>query len=257
MARAARLQWGAWLGLAGGLALICGAGAADGLALERLWQPAALAVVVGGALAAVLVETPVSGLRLAAALLRWVFATPALTPRAQLDIVLRWSWVARREGILALDAETARQRDPFVAKALQLLVDGRSAEAIRRSMEVELEAEARRLQRAVGVYESLGGYAPIFGMLGAVLGLIRATSALADPARLGPAIAAAFVATVYGLALANLFCLPVAERLRGIVQDTLQARRLVLEGVVAIAEGDNPHRIRERLTGYCRAQAAA
>ena len=141
-------------------------------------------------------------------------------------------------------------RNAFAKKGLQLLVDGKEPEQIRMAMELELISRERRNIDAANVYEAMGGYAPTIGIIGAVMGLIHVMGNLADPSMLGSGIAVAFVATIYGVGLANLFLIPVANKLRAYARHESYVREMLIEGLMAIAEGENPRSIAEKLKGF-------
>jgi chemotaxis protein MotA len=133
---------------------------------------------------------------------------------------------------------------------MQLLVDGSEPEAIRATLEVELDNREQHDMLAAKVFEAMGGYAPTIGIIGAVMGLIHVMQNLADPGRLGSGIATAFVATIYGVGLANLFLLPFGSKMKTLAMRKSQYQEMVIEGIVAIAEGENPRNIESRLQGY-------
>ena len=211
--------------------------------------PAAL-IVVGGTLGAVLLQTRLPVLRRALTMLAWVFMPPRLDLTGGIRKVVNWSNVARKEGLLGLEPLVAREADPYAAKGLQLLVDGTEPEALRSILEVDLYGQEDRDIAAAKVYEAMGGYAPTVGIIGAVMGLIHVMQNLADPSQLGSGIAVAFVATIYGVALANLFMLPMAARLKSLINKQTRMREILIEGLVSIAQGDNPRQIESRLQGY-------
>ena len=167
-----------------------------------------------------------------------------------LQQVLRWSQIARKEGLLGLESIAEEEKDDFMRKGLQLLVDGAEPESIRNIMEVEVATREHFDQQAAKVFESLGIYAPTLGIIGAVMGLMAVMENLASPEKLGPGIAAAFVATIYGIASANLLFLPIGSKLKAVVANCVSQRELVIDGLVAIARGDNPRNIESRLRGY-------
>ena len=140
--------------------------------------------------------------------------------------------------------------DSYARKGLQLLVDGAEPEAIRSILEVDFYTQESRDINAAKVYESMGGYAPTIGIIGAVMGLIHVMGNLADPAQLGSGIAVAFVATIYGVASANLVLLPVASKLKSIAMRQSRYREMLLEGILSIAEGENPRSIELKLQGF-------
>ncbi|HQY71397.1 MAG TPA: flagellar motor protein [Pseudomonadales bacterium] len=211
--------------------------------------PAAL-LVVGGTVGAGLLQMPLAGLRRALAMMRWVFVPPRHGFGEGVKQVVRWATTARREGLLGLEAVAELEPDAFARRGLQLLVDGNEPEAIRSVLESESGLREQRDVDAAKFYESMGGYAPTIGIIGAVVGLIHVMGNLADPANVGPGIAVAFVATIYGVALANLFFLPIAAKLRSCVREAAQYREMIIEGIIAIADGENPRAIELRLNGY-------
>ena len=167
-----------------------------------------------------------------------------------IDKVVKWSMRARKEGLLGLEALAGKEVEPFAKKGLQLLVDGAEPDTIRSVMEVDLIAKENRDLDGANVYESMGGYSPTIGIIGAVMGLIHVMSNLADPSSLGTGIATAFVATIYGVAFANLFLFPVANKLKAVIKLESLYRELMIEGLVSISEGENPRSIELKLKGF-------
>jgi chemotaxis protein MotA len=186
----------------------------------------------------------------AMAILPWVFRPPAVEGDSMVKKMVEWSNTARKQGLLGLEALIERERDDFVRKGLQLVVDGSEPEIIRSVMEVDLHTREQADTRAAKVFEGMGIYSPTLGIIGAVLGLMAVMQNLADPAKLGHGIAAAFVATIYGIGFANLFFLPVASKLKVAIQGMSQAREMVIEGMISIAQGENPRSIEAKLQGY-------
>lgn len=160
-----------------------------------------------------------------------------------------WSRLARREGLLGLENIVESVGNDFARKGLQLLIDGNEPDVIRETLELDALARERRDLSAAKVLDGMGGYAPTLGILGAVMGLIQVMNNLADPAMLGEGIAVAFVATVYGVGLANLILLPAANKLKSLVREETHLQELVAVGIVAIAEGENPRVVESRLQG--------
>jgi chemotaxis protein MotA len=211
--------------------------------------PAAL-LVFGGTLGAGLLQMPIAGLRRAWFMLRWVFVPPKQGFREGVQRMVRWATTARREGLLGLEAVAEIEKDPFARKGLQLLVDGNEPESIRSILEADSGLREQRDVDAARFYEAMGGYAPTIGIIGAVVGLIHVMGSLEDPSRVGPGIAVAFVATIYGVGLANLLLLPIASKLRSCIREAAQYREMIIEGVIAIADGENPRSIELRLNGF-------
>jgi len=163
---------------------------------------------------------------------------------------VEWSNIARKQGLLGLEPVLNQEPDPFVRKALQMVVDGSEPDTLRGVMEVELNTREHTDLAAAKVFEGMGIYSPTLGIIGAVLGLMAVMQNLADPSKLGHGIAAAFTATVYGIGLANLFFLPVAAKLKGAIASQTQVREMVIEGMLSIAQGENPRSIESKLQGY-------
>lgn len=237
-------------GLALGVAAIVVGQVLEGGHVGSLVQPTALLIVLGGTLGAVMLQSPLSvfvvGMRMGA----WVFFPPVVDPQKLIGDVGRWSQLARKEGLLALEAQIVSLSDPFARKGLQLLVDGAEPERLRQVLEVEISAYEASLKLASKVWESAGGYSPTIGILGAVMGLIHVMENLTDPAKLGSGIAVAFVATIYGVGAANLIFLPVAKKLMANIGRLVTVREMLVDGLVGIANGDNPRLVESRLQGY-------
>lgn len=233
-----------------GFGALLGGNFMEGGTWQSLVNGPAAVIVLGGTLGAAILQTPKACLRRALKIFKWIFLPPTQAFQAGIDKVVRWAMAARKEGLLGLETIAETENDIFAKKGLQLLVDGSEPEAIRRVMETELIINEQRDQNAVKFYESMGGYSPTIGIIGAVMGLIHVMRNLADPNELGPGIAIAFVATIYGVAFANLLLLPIANKLKMCIHEQSQFRELMVEGIIAIAEGENPRAIEIKLNGY-------
>jgi chemotaxis protein MotA len=231
------------------LVLIVGA-ILKGTDVSALWNPAAFTIVFGGTIAALMLHTQGNVLKQSMGMLGMVYKPPQLQPANLISRVVGWSEISRRQGLLGLEPQIEAEPDPFVRKGLQLLVDGSEPEAIRSVLELEVETREHVDLTAAKVYENAGIYSPTMGIIGAVLGLMAVMRDLTDPAKLGHGIAAAFVATIYGISLANLLLLPIGSRLKALIHKQTQVREIVIEGLVSIAQGDNPRQIESKLQGY-------
>jgi len=238
------------IGVIIGFAAIVAGNFLEGGQFSALINVPAGVLVLGGTIGAGLLQMPRDRLRRAWEMLAWIFVPPQQRFDEGVERVVRWAATARREGLLGLESVAEIESDPFARKGLQLLVDGNEPEAIRNVLESESGLQEQRDTDAAKFYESMGGYAPTIGIIGAVVGLIHVMGNLEDPARVGPGIAVAFVATIYGVGLANLFFLPVASKLRSCVREAAQYREMIIEGIIAIADGENPRAIEMRLSGY-------
>jgi chemotaxis protein MotA len=222
----------------------------DGGAIGSLVNGPALIIVFGGTLGATLLQFPLVVFIRSLEMLLWIFKPKNTNFKTQISRIISWSLLVRKKGLLALDDLIDIERDPFVQKGLQLLVDGNEAHIINDILELEMTTKENRDYQAARLYEAMGGYAPTIGILGAVMGLIHVMENLADPALLGKGIATAFVATIYGVASANLIFLPIANKLKAHIFADNQAREMIAVGITAIARNENPKNIEFKLDGY-------
>lgn len=211
--------------------------------------PAAL-IVFGGSMGAVMLQTPKEVFLRALRMFVWVFVPPRLHKMEMIEKILAWSNIARKEGLLGLESYSEQEEDLFARKALELLVDGSDPDSLRDIMELEIDAKEEFDASSSRVYMALGGYSPTIGIIGAVMGLIHVMSNLSDPGSLGAGISVAFVATIYGVGFANLICIPISTKLRTIISHEVKFREMIIEGLCAIAEGENPRNIERKLDGY-------
>mgnify|MGYP001765542746 CR=1 FL=1 len=237
-------------GLGLGLAAILLGQVLEGGHIGSLVQPTAFLIVIGGTLGAVMLQSPMPVFMTGLKMGKWVFLPPESDPVKLIDQVVTWSHVARKEGLLALEAQIAMVPDPFMRKGLQHLVDGVEPERLREVLEVEIGAYEEQMKLSAKIWESAGGYSPTIGILGAVMGLIHVMENLTDPSKLGAGIAVAFVATIYGVGAANLIFLPIAKKLLANIARLVAMREMFVDGLVGIANGDNPRIIESRMQGY-------
>ena len=240
------------LGLVIGVSAILVGQQLEGGAISTLINGPAALIVIGGTLGAVMLQSPMMVFLRAIKMLWWMLSTPQFDNEGTIQKIISWSNIARREGLLGLENLEDSEEDPFAKKGLQLLIDGSEPEAIRTIMEVDIHTRESFDIQAARVFESMGGYSPTIGIIGAVLGLIQVMGNLSDPSKLGGGIAVAFVATIYGVALANLVLLPVANKLKSIVVSSAHFNEMIVEGLVSIAEGENPRNIETKLLGFLR-----
>jgi len=210
----------------------------------------AFVIVVGGTLGATLLQFPPKVFMRSLRILTWIFLPEKLQLSKQIDKIVRWSTLARKEGLLGLEAVIDAEKDALAKKGLQLLVDGNEPEVIRDCLEVDLATKEHMDMQAAKVFDAMGGYSPTIGIIGAVIGLIHVMQNLAKPELLGAGIATAFVATIYGVGLANLLFIPVANKLKLHIHRISQAREMLIEGITSIAEGENPRNIELKLSGF-------
>jgi len=239
-------------GILGGLLM-------EGGRIQDVSQITAAIIVFGGTLGAVMIHTPPSTLLRALRCLPQVFVAADLSLGAILDDIIGYATKARKMGLVSLESVAGSIEDPFLAKALTLAIDGTDLQELRQTMELEIAIEERWAEADARVFESAGGYAPTIGIIGAVMGLIQVMKNLANIDEVGHGIAVAFVATVYGVASANLFFLPAAGKIKAHASREAERKEMILEGVSSIVEGLNPKIIRSKLEGYLgdRPQAQA
>ncbi len=235
--------------------LIAVAGILGGYLLEHgdprgVVGPSAALIVLGGSIGATLVASPLSLVGRAASRLRAVFFEPPDDSGQLVETLVAFATKARREGIVALENQALAIEDPFLRKAALLAVDGIDMSDIRAMMQLEIEIHEQRAEQEAKVFDAAGGFAPTIGIIGAVLGLIIVMNKLSDMTAVGHGIAAAFVATIYGVGSANLFFLPVAQKIRMRAQKHAERQQMMLEGVLGIVEGLNPKLLRMRLEAW-------
>jgi chemotaxis protein MotA len=221
-----------------------------GAGLMALISFEAFMVVGVGTVAAICIQTPLPVMKHALKIFPWVIRPPSRDGSQLITRIVEWSNIARKQGLLGLEPLIAREQDEFVKKALQLVVDGSEPESISNAMNVELSMREHADITAAKMFEGMGIYSPTLGIIGAVLGLMAVLQNLTDPSKLGAGIASAFTATIYGISLANLFFLPVSAKLKNIIHRRTQMREMIIDGMMSIAQGENPRAIEAKLQGY-------
>lgn len=229
--------------------------ALEGGHIGSIAQPTAAIIVVGGTIGAVAVQFPGRILKRAMKDIAQVFKPHASNTDGLVTTLVQLANKARREGLVALEKDAALVTDDFLKRSLELAVDGTEAKGLRAAMELEIGHFEEEGEGPAKVLEAGGGYAPTVGILGAVLGLIHVMENLSDPSKLGSGIAVAFVATIYGVGLANLIFLPMAGKLKMRHREETVRMELILEGVCSIAEGENPRLIERKLAVYAHERA--
>ncbi len=244
------MDWGSLVGLVLALAAIAGGQWVEGGKFSALFQPAALLIVLGGTLGAVLLQSGAATLWRGLILAQKAFAPQPPFYEALIASIRNWSKTARTDGFLQLERHITSQRDPFVTKGMRMIVDGVDAQTVRNILDTDIDSYEQWERQSIRVWEAAGGYAPTIGILGAVLGLMRVMDNLGEPALLGSGIAVAFVATIYGVGLANLVCLPIANKLKKQLHLEVLKRSMVAEAMVSIAQGENSRVIEERMNSH-------
>lgn len=233
----------ALIGLGVGLVL-------DGGKITQVIQPSAALIVLGGTIGAVMVQFPLRVILDACKQLKDVFFNGSTESDELVKNLLRYAYKARKEGILSLDSELSKIQDPFLKESLMLAIDGVKAHELRKMMEIQLDYRGEKDARIPKVFEAAAGFAPTIGILGAVLGLIQVMQHLQDINEVGKGIAVAFVATIYGVASANLIFLPCAGKLKIRMREKQIVNEMTLEAILSITEGVNPRTIEMQLNRF-------
>jgi len=241
----------------GGIVLaVCGILAGlllEGGSLSQVMQPTAAMIVLGGTIGAVMLQFPLSIVLAAFKSLARVFLERKKDGQAVIREIVAFAQKARKEGIVSLDKDLERVDDPFLKKSLMLAIDGTEPQELRKMMELELQNREEQEEKIPMVFESAGGFSPTIGIIGAVLGLIQVMQHLDKMDEVGRGIAVAFVATIYGVGMANIFFLPSAGKLKIRMREEQMAREMMLEGVVSILEGLNPRMVEIKLRSFLAA----
>jgi chemotaxis protein MotA len=235
------------LGLIGGLLL-------EGGSMKDITQPTAFLIVLGGTMGAVMVNFPMKTLIGGVGRLKHVFFEQSESATAMIEELVTYATKARKQGIVSLERDAEALDDPFLKKALSLAVDGTDLQELRRMLELEIEQFEHHAGEEAKVWEAAGGYSPTVGIIGAVMGLIQVMKNLADIDAVGHGIATAFVATVYGVAFANIVFLPAGAKIKVRALRDVQMMELVVEGISGIVEGLNPKLIRSKLEAYAHVE---
>ncbi|HTW80231.1 MAG TPA: flagellar motor protein [Terracidiphilus sp.] len=235
--------------------LLAVAGIVTGLLIEggnvgQILQPTAALIVFGGTLGAVMLQFPLTTVIDAFRSLGHIFAAPRKQEGQIIKLLVGFANKARRQGVVSLDSDLKTIQDPYLKQTLMLAVDGTEPAELRKIMRVSLDSITEDEERLPAVFESAGGFSPTIGILGAVLGLIQVMHHLDDMQEVGRGIAVAFVSTIYGVGIANLFFLPFAGKMRLRIREGHRRREMMLEGVISILEGLNPRMIEIKLAGF-------
>jgi chemotaxis protein MotA len=236
--------------LTGTVLLVYAVISTPGSSVKMFLNYPSLAVVFGGAVAACLISAPLSTVMAMVKVVRKAFFCRTKPPGDLIDEIVRYAEVARRDGILSLEGLTDEMGDEFLVKGVQLAVDGTDVEQIERILQAELESVEQRHANGRSVFEILGRYAPAFGMIGTLIGLIVMLQNMDDPDALGPGMAVALITTLYGALAANLVFLPLADKLACRSREEMLSKELILQGILSIQSGDNPRMVRQKLLTY-------
>jgi chemotaxis protein MotA len=235
------------LGVLAGLAALIGGFLWEGGQLTGLFHLTAAVIVFGGTIAAVVISFPASKLKSIPQALRYTFVRPEDNMEQLIEDIVDMATTSRRHGVLSLERKIQDHPNPFLREGIQMVVDGTDPENIRKILEIRMDRIELKHGGFAKVFESAGGYAPTMGIIGTVMGLIHVLGNLSDPTQLGPSIAVAFIATLYGVASANLIFLPIASKIKSRSADEIQDLELLLQGILAIQNGEHPRIVRKKM----------
>jgi chemotaxis protein MotA len=238
------------IGIILAIVAIIGGQILEGGHVGSIMQLTAAIIVLGGTLGAVMVNYPMAIFLKALSNAKLIFFNVHVDSKGMIAQIVELATLSRKQGLLALEGKLKTLSDPFLQKGLLLVIDGTEAKSIREILEIEVDRFEEENNLSGKVFESMGGFAPTIGILGAVLGLIHVMENLADPSKLGSGIAVAFVATIYGVGSANLFFLPMGGKIKLKTKEMVHGRHLIIEGLVSLAQAENPKMIEEKLRGY-------
>lgn len=243
------MDLGSLIGILVGFSLLLWA-ITDGGSLRQFWQFAGVLITVGGTLAAVMVNYPLGQVLGVLRVVKKAFMTRRRVPGAMIATLVGFAQTARREGLLALENEAEQVEDPFLQRGLMLVVDGTDPELVKSILETEMTLLAERHQSGAAIFQRAGIFAPAFGMIGTLVGLIQMLSQLENPEAIGPGLAVALTTTLYGALLANLVFLPIAGKLKVRSDEEILMREMMTEGILSILAGDNPRILKEKLEAF-------
>lgn len=238
------------IGLIVGFGAVIGGQLLEGGNLRQIMQPTAALIVLGGTIGATFVSFPLKFLLQAVGDVRIALFPTHADPAPLIKDIMGFASKARKNGLISLEPEVQKTRDRFLRKGLSLVVDGIDPQKLKETMEIELNSYEEHAKGSAEVFEAAGGYAPTIGIIGAVLGLIQVMNNLSDSSKLGEGIAVAFVATIYGLMVANIVCIPLGTKLKLRLKEEILQKEMIIEGLMAIQNGDNPHFIEQRLNSF-------
>lgn len=238
------------IGLIMGFGAIFGGAVIEGVHISALIQPTAALIVLGGTFGACFVSFPLPTIIGAIKNIRIVFLPAKVDHDQVVKDIINYATKARRNGLISLEQEAQSVRDPFIKKGISLVVDGIDPQKLRETLEADIMAYEDHTKHSAEFYEAAGGYSPTIGIVGAVLGLIHVMANLSDTSKLGGGIAVAFVATIYGLMVANIVCIPIGTKIKIRMKEEVLRRVMILEGLIAIQNGENPHFIEQKLMAY-------
>lgn len=238
------------IGLLLGVGCVVGSFLMEGGSIGQIINVPAGIIVFGGTFGAAMASSPMSRIVGMPILFRHALFAKRHDARQVIRDLVRFAEKARREGLLVLEEDAKELDDPFLRSGLQLAIDGTDAELVRDILRTDLDLVQERHKGGAEVFKTLGGFAPTLGIIGTVMGLIHMLGQMSTPGKMGPAIAAAFIATLYGVCSANLLYIPIANKLKVRSGEEVLIREIMIEGILSIQAGDNPRIVEEKLKAF-------
>lgn len=237
-------------GLLIALAAILGSELMEGAHLAALFRPSALVLVIGGTIGATVLSFGMKDVAGMGSVFKMVFKDKKRDPLGTIDNLVQYADKARREGLLSLQEAMSASEDQFLARGLNLVIDGAESDLVRGVMETELVSEEKRTHTGASILETAGGYAPTMGIIGTVMGLVKVLGNMEDSSKLAAAISMAFLATLYGIFSANVLWLPMGAKVKRRSAEDILIKEIIMAGVLSIQNGENPRILREKLMAF-------
>lgn len=213
-------------------------------------DPPSILIVIGGTIGVTLINFPLRDIIRLISIVRHVFFHKIVPVPTLINQFVEFATRARREGILALEGSLREIEDPFLAKGLQLTIDGLEPGSIKEILETEIDYIAERHRQGAEIFMTMGTFAPAMGMVGTLIGLVQMLQNMSDPSSIGPAMAVAILTTFYGAVMANMLFLPMSGKLKNRSNEEVMAKEIIVNGILAIARGDNPRVIEQKLHSF-------
>lgn len=238
------------VGVVGGVVVIMIAAVWEGGNLLHLMEPSAMFLILGGTTGATLASFPLVQVKELVACTKMAFRKQAFEMSAIVEVFVELATLVRREGLLMLENHPLKVNHPLLKRGLQLMVDGTDPNTLKEMLATQIATTEHEAKIGSSIWQTAGGFAPTIGIIGTVIGLVHVLGNLSNPDDLGPAISVAFMATLYGIGVANLLCLPIGKKLAAVAKIDAQIGELVVEGITSIQMGENPRIIEEKLLSY-------
>lgn len=237
------------LGIASGMGLVILA-IVQGGGIGLFINVQAMMITVGGCIGATLINFPLPKVIGVTSIVRKAFFHKQVSPDEVIRTLVEFTGIARREGLLALEGRLSEMEDTFLQKGIQMAIDGTAVETVRDILNIDLDSLENRHKTGQAILTAMGNYAPAFGMIGTLIGLIQMLRQIDDPSAIGQGMATALITTFYGALMANLIFLPLAGKLKVRSEEEIMNKELIVEGIIGIQSGDNPRIVEERLKAF-------